>query len=260
MLKLYEHPLSPYAQKVKIALYEKNVPFETAMPNFFQPGGDAEFQESSLRLEVPSLIDGDVRVFDSTIILEYIEDKWPQQPMLPKEPAERARVRMIEEICDTYIEAISWALAEIRVFGRAKGAFAEQLGARAQKQIAGSQAWLERHLGDRPYFNGAAFGWGDLSVWPYLAGQAGNGFPPRAGSKLAGWLERVSQRPSTQKCAQAAAETMAGFQSLGEILESGVFKREYRDHRLEWMVRSGGAQIVLDGIAKGNIRFAVELE
>ena len=53
---------------------------------------------------------------------------------------------------------------------------------------------------------------------------------------------------------------MAGFQGLGEILESGIFKREYRDHRLEWMMRSGGSQIVLDGMSKGNIRFAVELE
>ena len=259
MLKVYEHPLSPYAQKVKIALYEKDVPFETAMPNFFQPGGDEEFQTSNLRLEVPSLIDGDVKVFDSTIILEYIEDKWPKPAMLPADPAERARVRMLEDVCDTYVEAITWALAEIRVFGRATGELAEQLGARAGQQIAGCQSWLERQLGDRPFFNGSSFGWGDLAVWPYLAGQAGNGFPPKAGSKLAAWLERASQRPSTQKCAQAAAEAMAGFQGLGEILESGIFKREYRDHRLEWMIRSGGAQIVLDGIAKGNIRFTVEL-
>ena len=260
MLKVYEHPLSPYAQKVKIALYEKEIPFETVMPNFFQPGGDAEFQKSNPRLEVPSLIDGEVKVFDSTIILEYIEDKWPKPALLPSHPAERARVRMLEDVCDTYVEAITWALAEIRVFGRAKGELADQLCARAAQQIAGCQNWLERQLGDRPFFNGAAFGWGDLSVWPYLAGQASNGCPPKAGSNLAAWLAKTSLRPSTQKCGQAAAESMAGFQGLGDILDSGVFKREYRDHRLEWMMRSGGAQIVVDGMAKGNIRFAVELE
>ena len=260
MLKLFEHPLSPYAQKVKIALYEKNIPFETAMPNFMQPGGDEEFQKSNLRLEVPSLIDGEAKIFDSTIILEYIEDKWPKPALLPAAPEDRARVRMLEEMCDTYIEAIGWALAEIRVFGRAKGELADRLLARAEKQIAGCQSWLEGQLGGRPYFNGAEFGWGDLSVWPYLAGQAGNGHPPKPGSKLAAWLEKTSQRESTMKCAQAAMETMAGFQALGEILESGIFKREYRDHRLEWMIRSGGAQIVLDGLAKANIRFAVELE
>jgi glutathione S-transferase/RNA polymerase-associated protein len=52
---------------------------------------------------------------------------------------------------------------------------------------------------------------------------------------------------------------MATFQNLGPLVESGVFVREYRDHRLEWMIRSGGAQVVLDGIARKNIRFAFEI-
>ena len=94
-------------------------------------------------------------------------------------------------------------------------------------------------------------------MWPYVAGQAGNGFPPNG--KLAAWLARSSERESTARCAAAAAEAMAGFQSLGALVEGGLFKREYRDHRLEWMIRSGGAEIVLDGLAKNNIRFAVEL-
>jgi glutathione S-transferase/RNA polymerase-associated protein len=259
MITLYEHPLSPYAQKVKLALYEKGLPFEPVTPNFFQPGGDQVFNQASPRLEVPSLVDGDTTVFDSTIILEYLEDKFPQPPLLQATPAERARMRMIEELCDTYYEAINWAIAEIRVFGRATGDQAEQLLARAGRQIGGVHAWLERQLGEAPFFTGERFGWGDASVYPYVAGSAGNGFPPPAGSKLAGWLARVSERDSVQRCAQAAMESLAGFQNLGAILESGVFKREYRDHRLEWMMRSGGAQIVLDGMAKGNIRFAVEL-
>ena len=43
------------------------------------------------------------------------------------------------------------------------------------------------------------------------------------------------------------------------MYEQGLFVREYRDHRLEWMMRSGGTQIVLDGMEKRNIRFSVEL-
>ncbi|MND06896.1 hypothetical protein D3C83_285550 [compost metagenome] len=38
-------------------------------------------------------------------------------------------------------------------------------------------------------------------------------------------------------------------------LASGAIRREYRDHRLEWMMKSGGVQVVLDGLAKNNIRF-----
>jgi glutathione S-transferase len=257
MITLYEHPLSPYAQKVKIALYEKGIPFDAVTPDIFG-GTTQEFVSSSPRREVPSLVDGETTVFDSTIILEYLEDKWPQPPLLPATPAERARVRMLEELEDTYHEAINWALAEIRVFGRAKDAVAEQLVARAGEQITGMYARLERELGSRPFFNGERFGWGDLSVYPYVAGSTGNGFAPPGGSKLAAWLERASQRESTQTCAAAAMEALAGFQNLGPIIEQGLFVREYRDHRLEWMMRSGGKQIVLDGMARGNIRFSVE--
>jgi len=38
-----------------------------------------------------------------------------------------------------------------------------------------------------------------------------------------------------------------------------MFKREYRDHRLEWMLRSGAVDVVLEGMRRGNIRFSAEL-
>lgn len=258
MLKLFEHPLSPYVQKVKLALLEKGIPFETTIPDIFA-GGGTEFAAANPRLEIPALVDGDVKVFDSTIILEYIEDKWPTPPMLPSSPAERARVRMIEEVCDTYYEAINWALYEIRFFKRATGALADTLVARAGEQIAGVNTRLERELGTHDYFNGKAFGWGDLSVLPAVNAAALSGFPPKSGSPLARWLERMRERPSVQKVLAAAAESMAGFEMLPQLVESGQFVREYRDHRLEWMIRSGASQVVLDGMAKRNIRFSVEL-
>ena len=257
MTKLYEHPLSPYAQKVKIALYEKNIPFEAAVPKLF--GADPGFEAASPRREVPCLVADGLDVFDSTIILEYIEDRWSPPPLLPTTPAERARVRMIEELCDTYYEAINWALAEIRYFRRASGALAAELTARAGEQIAGVHAWLERALGKRSWFNGDAFGWGDLSVVPYVAGSGGFGFAPPAGSSLAAWMERVRQRPSVARCLGEAAAAMSAFEQVGALIESGSFVREYRDHRLEWMMRSGGRDIVLDGMTKKNVRFAVEI-
>jgi glutathione S-transferase len=258
MLKLWEHPLSPYVQKVKLALMEKDLPFTTEIPDILA-GGNAEFAAANPRLEIPALVDGDVRIFDSTIILEYLEDKWPQPPMLPPSPADRARVRMIEEICDTYYEAINWALYEVRVFKRASGTLADALIARAGEQIAGVNARLERELGTAQWLNGPAFGWGDVSAFPAVNAAAINGFPPAPGSALARWLDRVRERPSAQKVMAAAAESMAGFDMLPQLIESGHFVREYRDHRLEWMMRSGASQIVVDGMAKRNIRFSVEL-
>jgi len=44
--------------------------------------------------------------------------------------------------------------------------------------------------------------------------------------------------------------------NVAELVRQGLFKREYRDHRLEWMIKSGGVQVVLDRLARGNIRFS----
>ena len=258
MVKVYEHPLSPYAQKVKIALAEKGVAFETEIPPL--AGGDlGQFRALNPRLEVPTLIDGDTAVFDSTIILEYIEDRWPTPPLLPATPAERARVRMLEDVCDTYYEAINWSCFEINVFKRAEGPLAERLLGRAAEQTAGVHAWLERQLGSRTFFNGDGFGWGDLSVVPHVQASVLVGHPPPQGSRLGAWLGRVNARPSVAAVAEAAAASMGGFEMLPQLVASGQFVREYRDHRLEWMMRSGGVEIVLDGMRKKNIRFTFQL-
>jgi glutathione S-transferase/RNA polymerase-associated protein len=182
-ITLYEHPLSPYAQKVKISLREKGVEFTLSLPDGVGVGGaGGEFLAANPRAEVPALVDGDVRVFDSTIILEYVEDKWPTPPMLPKSPAERARVRMLEEVMDTHFEPINWAMGELNWFRRAEGALGEKLRAKAADQTQGFYAWLERELGGREWFNGEAFGWGDLSIVPYVNGSVGVGHPPAEGS------------------------------------------------------------------------------
>jgi len=258
MLHLYEHPLSPYAQKIKIALHEKGLAFEASTPNLFGVPDDA-FKQASPRLEVPTLVDGDVVLFDSTIILEYLEERWPEPALLPRAPAERARARMLEDLCDTYFEAITWGLAEIRAFGRARGELAERLIGRAKQQIEGLYGYLERQIGDAPFFDGEAFGRGDLSLVPHVASAAANGFAPPAGSKLAGWFGRAGERESVKRCLTAAREAMAQMPDLPKLVESGAITRLYRDHRLEWMMRSGGSQIVLDGVEKRSIRFAVEL-
>ncbi|WP_439814302.1 glutathione S-transferase family protein [Zavarzinia sp. CC-PAN008] len=257
MLFLFDHPVSSYAQKVRIALREKNLDFDRELPAGLGPGGaTGRFVEANPRAEVPALIDGDTAVFDSTIILEYLEDKWPEPALLPREPAKRALARMVEDMCDTHYEAVNWGIAEIRWFGRAEGDLAERMLARAAEQTRTVQAWLASKLGQGPWFGGATFGWGDLSVAPYVNRSVHYGFGPDAGSPLADWLERVRLRPSV-------AETFAEFEAGAVMaaagaqrLRAGNFRREYRDHRVEWMLKSGGLKIVTDGLEADNIRFS----
>jgi glutathione S-transferase/RNA polymerase-associated protein len=259
-LIVYEHSLSPYAQKVKISLDEKGIAYEARMPTAIGSGQpDHTFLKSNPRGEVPSLIDGDAAIFDSTIILEYIEDKWPTPPMLPKDALARANARTIEDVMDTSFEPINWGLGEIKWFKRVTGERARTLEARAHGQARGIYAWLERQLGDHEWFNGTTFGWGDLSVVPYLNGARGNGIGPDEASKLGDWLKRANARPSVHRAASAAAAVVANMAQVDQAVKSGLFKREYRDHRLEWMIRSGGVDVVLEGMKNNNIRFSNEL-
>lgn len=256
---VYDHPLSPYGQKVKIALLEKGVAFESKLPVAIGSGSsEASFQQANPRGEVPALIDGDVAVYDSTVILEYIEDKWPEPALLPRTPAERARVRMLEDVMDTHFEAITWGLGEIRYFGRGAGALGESLYAKGLEQIRGWYRWLTQQLGDRAWFNGEAFGWGDLCVAPFVNGATGFGVAPEG--RLGEWHARVNQRPSVAECRRAAeavsfASSNISLDAVKQAMDQGLFKREYRDHRLEWMIKTGGLDVVIDGVARQNVRF-----
>jgi len=256
---VYDHPLSPYGQKVKIALLEKGVAFDAQLPNAIGSGtAESVFARSNPRGEVPALVDGDVSVYDSTIILEYIEDRWPSPALLPDAPAERARVRMLEDVLDTHFEAITWGLSEIRYFGRGAGALGESMFLRGQEQIRGWYRWLADQLGSREWFNGDQFGWGDLCVVPFVNGAVGFGVEPEG--RLAQWLSRANERPSVTQCRLAAqAVSFSGssisLEAVKQAMDQGLFKREYRDHRLEWMIKTGGMEVVADGIARRNVRF-----
>jgi len=259
MLRLYDHPLSPYGQKVKIALREKGLAFETVAPGGLGAGGaQGHFLKANPRAEVPTLIDGDLAIFDSTIILEYLEERFPEPSLSPATAADRAGVRMLEEVMDTHFEAINWGLSEVRWFRRAQGELEQALLTRAGQQTRSFFAWLEGQLGDRPWFNGETFGRGDLSVAPFVNGSVGHGHPPDKDSRLAEWLSRANLRPSvaaTSEEALAAARASA-MPNVAELVEKGLFKREYRDHRLEWMIKSGGAEVVIKGLERNNIRFS----
>jgi glutathione S-transferase/RNA polymerase-associated protein len=258
---LFEHPLSPYAQKNKIALREKGIAFDAVTPDGMGAGGGGgAWAAANPRLEVPALVDGDVTVFDSTIIQDYIEERWPLPPLLPAGAAARARVRMIEDVMDTQYEATTWGMMEVLVFQRVTGDAAEALLARAKQQLAGLYRWLEGQLAGADWFNGAAFGWGDIAAVPFVLGAVGFGAPPEPGSALAKWLERCLARPSVAETnAEAAAVAPLVAQIVPAMIASGQFQREYRDHRLEWMLRSGGVQVLLDGLAAGTIRFSREI-
>lgn len=260
-LTLYNHDLSSYAQKIRIALREKNIPFNAMLPPSFNPSAPhtaPEYQAMNPRVEVPTLIDGDVHIFDSTIILEYIEDKFPTPALLPdrSKAAERAKARMIEDLCDTQYEAINWGWGEVVFMGRAEGELKEKLRTEVEHQLDQIHAWLSAELGSHDYFGGASgFGWADICVGPMMNRSDLYGFGPKE-ENLTRWLQRIKERESVKVTFEEAGKAAEKIKDLAPSFQSGERKRQYRDSRLEWMIKSGGMEVVLEGLKKKNIRFS----
>ena len=104
MMKLYSGPLSLFSRKVEIALAEKALPCTRIMVSFTQDRGYFDKPQDVCRInpkgQVPVLIDGDVEIYDSTVIVEYLEDAYPSPHLFPQGPARRAAVRQWEMFGD----------------------------------------------------------------------------------------------------------------------------------------------------------------
>src|SRR5687768_17050006 len=103
-MKLYSGPLSLFSRKVEIALGEKGLDYERISVPFTQTRGYSPKHPDVLAVnpkgQVPVLVDGDLSLYDSTIILEYLEDAYPEPPLFPADAAERAQCRLYELLAD----------------------------------------------------------------------------------------------------------------------------------------------------------------
>ncbi|RST50842.1 glutathione S-transferase family protein [Variovorax sp. DXTD-1] len=106
--KIYSGPLSMFGAKVQIAALEKGIDFELVMVPFtkgdaYEPKHPDVLRINPVKQQVPVLIDGEVELFDSTQIFEYLEDRYPGPAHLalwPQGIAERARARQLEQKSD----------------------------------------------------------------------------------------------------------------------------------------------------------------
>lgn len=140
--------LSPYVRKVLVCLAVKGVPYEIdPIVPFY---GNDEFARLSPVRRIPVLTDDAVTVSDSTVICEYLEDRYPDPPLLPKAPAERARARWLEEFADGRMgEVFIWHWFNqlvIRRFVWGEEPDAEVLRKATDEEIPEVLGYLEREV------------------------------------------------------------------------------------------------------------------
>lgn len=101
--------LSPYVRKVLVCLELKGIPYRIDPIAPFV--GDEQFSRLSPLRRIPVLLDGDLVLNDSTVICEYLQDRFPQSPLYPTDPVQRAKARWLEEYADSQLgDVIVWRM------------------------------------------------------------------------------------------------------------------------------------------------------
>jgi glutathione S-transferase len=115
MIKVCGFRISNYHNKVLIALHEKGIPFEEDCN--VMPSQKPEYLALSPLGKVPFMeVDG-ARLIESEVILEYLEEAYPQKPLLPKGPLARARVRELVTVIELHMELVARRLYGAVFFG-----------------------------------------------------------------------------------------------------------------------------------------------
>jgi glutathione S-transferase len=201
---LVSHGLCPYVQRAAIALEEKGVAFERIDVDL--DNKPDWFKAISPLGKVPLLKIGDAVIFESTVIVEYLEETQPH-PLHPADPLKRAEHR-------AWMEFGSAILADIWGFYTAPDEAALQA---KNGTLTGKFARLEQHLGEGPYFDGARFSLVDAVFAPVfryfdLFERIGDFGSLDGKPKLAAWRNALAERPSVVRAvAPDFQERLRGF-------------------------------------------------
>jgi RNA polymerase-associated protein len=179
MLTLYDAARCPYCARVRILLAEKEVPHETVEIDL--ENRPVWLYEKNSVGRVPIVEEGGVVLPESRVIMEYLEERYPEPPLLPHGPAERALVRLWFERFDDLSQPYYCFLFERET--------AEALDAELAK--------LDAALAASPYLAGSRFSQADIAYVPWIIRAEGRaGVDLGSHKNLRGWLGRLTERPS----------------------------------------------------------------
>jgi glutathione S-transferase len=209
MLKLYAFDRSPFGWKVRVALAEKKLQYEMIVPE--NKNEDPAFAKLNPFRKTPVLLLEDGRtVYESTVINEYLEETHPQPPMLPKDPYERARVRMIEDTFDQYVYPAVRDFTNAQfdykppILHRKKADKVDhKLLEESRMKVHEHLQRLEAELKGRTWFGGEVFSLADAALVPALTGQLKilGVLPDPKYPNIGAWTKRVTARPAYKESA-----------------------------------------------------------
>jgi len=204
-LKLYSGPLSMFGAKAEIAIREKGVPFQLEMVPFTRSHAYDPKHPEVLRInpkrQVPVLVHGDLEIFDSTQLFEYLEDRFPDPPLWPAEPAARARARLLELKSDeVFFPHV------IRLMGL-QDVPEDPASITARGALAAFYDDMDRQLADQREYLAGSYTFADIAFYMAQLFALRMGAPmTEAQPNLLIWRDRMTARPAVSAVVKPMVE------------------------------------------------------
>jgi glutathione S-transferase len=191
--------VSPYVRKVLACMHLKGVAYEIDPITAFY--GNEAFERLSPLRRIPVLVDGDLALADSSVICAYLDDAWPEPPLLPDDVRDRARARWFEEYADTRLgDVFIWGLFYPKiVYPIIWGSPGDQ--ARIDRTLAEDlpreMDYLERELPETGFLFGGTIGLADIAVASFFRNGAYGGWQPdpERWPRVAAYVQRALAEP-----------------------------------------------------------------
>jgi len=212
MLKLCGFAISNYVNKVRLALLEKEIPHELDMNCF--PSQDESLLKRSPLGKVPFLETEHGILTESQIICDYLEDRFPEKPLYPRDPYQRAKVRELIQILELHIELVARRVYGQVLFGQK---ISEETLNDVRAGLAKGTRALAHHARFAPYIAGHELTLADLAAachLPLVSLMCSSvlGQDPMAQlPQVQEYLKLLHSRPSVQKVEADRQAAMAAF-------------------------------------------------
>lgn len=204
-LKFYYGSGSQPAWKVWLTLEHKGIPYELHTLSFDKKETRTpEFLAMNPRGKVPTIDHDGFVLYESSAIVEYLEGRFPEKPLLPADPGARALTRRIVAEVDNYLAPAQRALSLHTLFRPANDGDPAAISAAKEALLAELLRFEEMLTHD--YLAGPELSLADFAAYPYLRTvkrvderQPGNGLGDRFPPKLSAWMKRIEALPYYDK-------------------------------------------------------------
>ena len=203
MIHFYYGSGSPFSWRVQLVLEEKKLPYEPVLLSFSKgEHKSAEHLARSPHGKVPALTDDGLTLYESSAIVEYLEERYPKPSVMPADPAARALVRIEELECLLYLAETFRAVARQAFFTPPEQRDAAALDA-ARADVRSQLERLEARAAGRcaRYIVGDEPSRADFTWLPFveIAGRAGADVDRASTPWLIDWRETMRARPSYER-------------------------------------------------------------